>query len=132
MKKILVFLIISIALLAASSPILAANGFGITLPNPLCPQGPWTGVGPPDPNRPCINDFPTLISKITTFVVTVVTSISVVIFLYAGFLYLTSAGSPERIAKGNKAVIYAIVGIAIALAGTGLVEVITAVVGTGP
>lgn len=157
MKKIFLFLIVSVTLFSFASPILAAAtpiggactqdsdcaspgkckddgtgskkctdpGFGVTLVNPLCIDGSGG-------SKPCISDFPGLIKKITTYVSSIVGSIAVIIFLYAGFLYLTSAGSPEKISKAHRALIYAIVGVGIALAGTGLVVVIEEVVGTGP
>ncbi len=80
----------------------------------------------------CVKDFPTLLSSITKYVTGLIASIAVVIFIYAGFLYLTSAGNPEKISRGNKAVLFACIGIAIALAGAGLVAVITAIIGPPP
>jgi hypothetical protein len=139
-----------------------ANGFGVTLQNPLCPNGggqvcsvqgcntnngrdmecptgsgtrcgtiaacctEYSGTMQPST---CINSIPSLLTTITNYITGIIASIAVVIFIYAGFLYLTSAGNPEKISRGNKAVIYGIVGLAIALAGQGLIDVIKAVIG---
>ncbi|MBX4200791.1 pilin [Candidatus Parcubacteria bacterium] len=89
------------------------------------------GKPPVQTDTSCVKDFPTLLSTITKYVTGLIATISVLIFIYAGFLYLTSAGDPAKISHANKAVIYAFIGIAISLAGTGLVAVITAVIGAG-
>jgi hypothetical protein len=42
--------------------------------------------------------------------------ISVIMFMISGFMFLASAGSPEKMATAKKALIYAIIGIVISLA----------------
>ncbi len=109
---------------ASSSP-----SFGVTLPNPLC----WSsgGVGPPAPGttsvEPCINTVQDLLAAITAFVLDIIGALAVVMFIYAGFLFLTYPVNPGNLEKGKKALLYAIIGVAIALAGNGLIIVIKAV-----
>ena len=39
--------------------------------------------------------------------------IAVIMMIYAGFLFVTSAGDANRIATAKKAILYAIIGVAI-------------------
>ena len=56
--------------------------------------------------------LPEIISGILTkTVLPVVSAIAVGAILYAGVLYMTSQGDPEKLAKAKKALLYAIVGI---------------------
>jgi hypothetical protein len=118
-KSALIGLITFIALFSITGFALA--DFGVNIPNPLCLGG--------TSSTPCINDFPTLITTITGYILTVVGALAVVMIVYAGFLFLTSSGSPEKIGKAKQALIYALWGVAISLAGTGLISVIKAVLG---
>lgn len=96
----------------------------ITLPNPLCTGGP----GSPG----CINSFTGLLTQITTYILNIIGGLAVIMFIWAGILFVTSAGDPSKITKARHVVIYAIIGIAIALAGKGLIAVITEVIGSSP
>ncbi len=93
-------------------------GFGVSIPNPLCLPGSAT----------CVNDFPTLIKDITAYISGVIGSLAVIIFIWAGILFVTSSGNEAQLGKAKKALLYAVVGSAIALAGAGLVAVIQAVI----
>lgn len=117
MKKNLVLLFTALIFLSVGMPALAA--FGFNLPNPLCLQ-----TGPI-----CINDFPTLITNITDYIFNVVGFLATLMLVIAGVMFVISAGNPGKIDSAKKAAIYAAVGLAIALAGKGLIAVIKAVVG---
>lgn len=55
---------------------------------------------------------PQIINKIlTSMIVPLAAAIAVGAILYAGVLYMTSQGDPEKLAKAKKALLYAIVGI---------------------
>ena len=110
--------------------LLATNGYvlagttsttTITLPNPLCPGGSGSSG--------CVDSFPTLITTITTYIFTLIAGLAVIMFLWAGILFVTSAGSEQKVTSARKALFWAVVGTAIALTGQGLVAVITAVIG---
>ncbi len=92
----------------------------VNLPNPLCPTG--GGVN-------CTNDFPTLITKIATFIKNLIASLAVIVLVWAGILFVTSSGNEARLGTAKKALIYAVIGIAIALAADGLLGVIKGVLG---
>ncbi|PID33190.1 hypothetical protein CR969_02105 [Candidatus Saccharibacteria bacterium] len=50
--------------------------------------------------------------------------ITVGFIIYGGFVYMTSSGSPDKAAKGKKTVIYAVVGLVIAIGSTLLVNLV--------
>ncbi len=109
-----------VAFLAYATTAFAAP---IVLTNPLCPN-PGTAT--------CIDSFSALIARAIDVLMPLIGSIAVIIFIYAGILFLTSAGDPGQIQKAKDAVKYAIIGIVIALAGTGIIGVVRSVVGTQP
>lgn len=55
--------------------------------------------------------------------------ISVIIVLYAAFLYMTAGGSEEKVKKAHKALFWALVGIGVVLIGSGVVNIIKDVLG---
>lgn len=119
--KNLVFLILLIVFLSFTNLALAAT---ITLPNPLCLGGP----GSPG----CVDSFAVLIEKITDYILTVIEILAVLMFVWAGILFVTSGGNPGQITKARNALMYAVIGAIIALAGKGLIVVIKAVIGVPP
>ncbi|OGZ78144.1 MAG: hypothetical protein A2358_02225 [Candidatus Staskawiczbacteria bacterium RIFOXYB1_FULL_37_44] len=80
----------------------------VTIPNPL------TGV----------NNFGELLLKIADGVGTVVASLGTIMIIWAGILYLTSAGSPEKMTKARTALTYAIIGIVIGISARAIVLII--------
>ncbi|MDO8530086.1 MAG: hypothetical protein Q7S10_01640 [bacterium] len=115
MKKV-IFLLLIIGFLGVSSMAFAA----ITLPNPLCPGGAGSSG--------CVGDLPALIQNIVNYVSLVVGSLAILVFVWAGILFVSSGGNPGQITKARQALMYAVIGTAIALAGTGLVAVVREVV----
>lgn len=73
------------------------------------------------------NDFKTLLTKIAGGVGALVASLGTIMLIVAGILYLISAGSPEKMATAKKALIYAIIGIAIGITATAIVAAILAI-----
>mgnify|MGYP001612895586 CR=1 FL=1 len=114
--KNLVFLILFIVFLVSAGLVSAQL---IVIPNPLCLGGPGPG---------CVNTFETLIFNITTFIFGIVGSLATVMFIWAGILFVTSAGNPGRIDQARKATIYAAVGAAIAIAGSGLIALVRTII----
>ncbi len=118
MKKSLIFLLVCIGLLSVSGLALADT---ITLPNPLCLGGPGSAG--------CVDSIQLLIKKITDFVSDIIGILAVLMFVIAGIMFVISSGNPEKIGTAKKMAIYAAWGVAIALAGKALVQIITAVIG---
>lgn len=125
MKRIFFFLTISLVFLgfaAATGPVLAGNV--INFPNPLCPD--------PNNSQNCINDVPTLIGKITDYVLTFIGALATLMFVWAGILFVVSGGDEGKVTKARNALMWAAIGLGIALAGKGLLAVIREVIGTNP
>jgi hypothetical protein len=109
MNKKAVYLIAFAGLLSLASSVFAQ----ITIPNPL--KG--------------VDSFGDLLAKIADGVGTVIAALGTIMIIVAGILYLTSAGSPERMTKAKTALVYAIAGIVIGLAAHVIVKVIKEVIG---
>ena len=124
MQKKLLFLTLLITFAGMTSSAFAA----VTLPNPLCLNPATPCVSSPT----CTCNFTDLITKIINFVLIVIGSVAVLMLVWAGILFVTSAGSPEKISKGKQALTYAIIGLVIAFAGGGLILVIKEVIGVSP
>jgi hypothetical protein len=73
--------------------------------------------------------FPALFEKIASAVAVLIASLGGVMIIISGILFLTSAGNPERLTKARTALIYAIAGIAIGLAASGIIATIKTVIG---
>ena len=76
------------------------------------------------PNPLGVNDFGELLLKIAGGIGVLISSLGTIMIIVAGILYLTSAGSPERMATAKKALFYAIAGIAIGISATAIVATI--------
>ena len=76
-----------------------------------------------------VNNFCDLLTKIAGQVGTVIASLGVIMIIVSGILYLTSAGSPEKIKTAKTALIYAIVGIAIGIAAVAIKDIVLSVMG---
>ena len=57
-----------------------------------------------------INDF---IARIINYLLGMIGSVALVLFIYGGFLWMTSAGRAEAVAKGQKIIVWATIGMAI-------------------
>jgi hypothetical protein len=70
------------------------------------------------------DNFKALLTNIATGVGTAIASLSVIMFIVAGGMYLFSAGNPGRMETAKKALIYAIIGIVIGSGASGIVAYI--------
>lgn len=107
MKRGLIFLITLIILFGLANPVLA-----LLLPNPLSAY-----------------TFQELITKIVNYIATVVGGLAVIVFIWAGILFLTSGGNETQLSKAKKALFYAAIGLAIALAASGLIYTVRFIIG---
>lgn len=112
--------VLCIGSIGFANPAFAGN---VTLKNPLCA----TGAG-----GTCVDTFELLITKITTFITQVIGALAVLMLVVAGIFFVLAGANPENVTKAKHIALYAIIGLAISLAGTGLVRVITAVIGPTP
>ena len=58
-----------------------------------------------------VSTVPEVISRLIKIMLGLVGTVSLVVFIYAGFLWITAQGKPDMITKGKDAMIWAVVGI---------------------
>jgi len=61
------------------------------------------------------SDISTLLKNIIGFLIVLAIPISAILIVYAGYLYITSAGNEEKIKTAQKTLIWALIGFAIVL-----------------
>lgn len=110
-KALMVFLGISILFAAMLIPALAVNA----------QQGPTNFPVQPGgfPFQRNVNNLETGVQTIVTRVANVagfiIVALSILMILWSAFLFLTSGGDPAKITSARNYIIYALVGIAVAL-----------------
>ncbi len=78
----------------------------------------------PNPLGPETQSFTDIINAIAGYALLIVTPLSVVVILYAAALFMFSAGDVEKVKKAKRALLWAVVGLAIVLTGKGLISII--------
>lgn len=71
-----------------------------------------------------ITGVTSVLDQVAGWFLIVVVTVSVIFFVYAGFLYITSGGDDDKIKKAKDYLLYGVIGIAVAL----LAKAITTVV----
>jgi len=90
-----------VAVLIWPARILAAEADSVTLGNPL-QEGKSQAISTGE-----------LFGRIIQAMLGVVGSIALVMFIYGGFLWLTSGGSADKIKKGRETLVWAILGLVV-------------------
>lgn len=101
---LIILALIPVATAAAVEPV-------VTIPNPLN-----------------VESFQELLDAIINFIFWVGMAIAPVLFVIAGFIYVTSAGS-SRIDTAKKMMLYTVIGLVILLFARGLVTVLKSIIG---
>ena len=111
MKKIKQLLIVGsvvMGLLFSNSYVLAQDPTVISLENPI-------GVG---------TDINTIIGNIIKVSLGLVGAFALLVFVYGGFLWLTSGGNKEKVKTGSKAMLYAFIGIFLIFSSYAILNVV--------
>lgn len=77
------------------------------------------------------DSFTKLLLNIISGVGMVIASLGTIMIVVAGILYLSSAGSPERMTTAKKALFYAIIGIALGITAKTIADIIVDILKTG-
>jgi len=110
-----------VVMVIALSPVFAGQVFA-----QLSGTGP-AGIPPCPPNSILCRDSWTLASVfqlVLQVAIGIAFLVSVLILVYGGFMYITAAGNDERATKGRKAIISALVGLAVVLLSYVLVNLV--------
>ncbi len=70
-------------------------------------------------------DLEALFATIGTYLFSILMALAVIILVIAGYLFVTAGGSPEQLGKAKRMIVWALVGIAVALLARGLVTLVT-------
>jgi hypothetical protein len=72
--------------------------------------------------------FTELFEVITKWITDIALVIAPLIIVYGGFLHITSAGDPAKSSQGKKVILYAAIGLIIALLARSLISVLEEIV----
>jgi len=106
---------------AVLMPLLAIGIIAAQQPPPISIQPPAT--------QPLseATSFQVIISKLFSFLFWVIMLLAVLFFLIGAFFYLTSAGNEEKVKKAKNYLIYATVGLVIALLSQAIPKIIVTI-----
>ena len=107
MKKFILSALILIVLLSV-----AGSALAIQITNPLS-----------------ATNFSELLTNISTGVAGLVGTLSVIMIIIAGIMYLTSAGDPQKTNNAKSALKYAIIGIVLSLVAIPIILTIKSIIG---
>lgn len=114
MKKIILFLSFFSLLILLTSVVSAATQ---TNPQPSATAGTVSLTNPLPDTSP-----QKLIGLVIKAVLGIVGSLALVMFIYGGFLWMTSAGNAEQVQKGKNVLIWATLGLAVIFSAYALVN----------
>jgi len=72
------------------------------------------------------NTFPQVFTAIVKFLQTFGTPLAIIMFIYGGFLYLTSGGSQEKVKMAHRTMTWSAVGLGVIVIGSTFVKIICA------
>ena len=70
------------------------------------------------------DELENLLGSVGDWFFTIFLLVAIIFLIWSAFLYLTAAGDPTKVSKAKTALIYAIVGIAVALLAGGLTDLV--------
>ncbi|MBU2564527.1 pilin [Patescibacteria group bacterium] len=114
MNKFLIFLII-FGIFLVVVPVLADDSCEpglVCIPNPLK-----------------AGDIPELIHDITGIIQIVVIPLGIIMIMIGGFQYMTSTGNEEKVTKAKKTIMWAIIGVVIAIAANFITGILEEIIG---
>lgn len=88
-----------------------SGGSTVSLTDPLTNQTGGSSVSPQ-----------TFIGKIIGAALGIVGSLALLMFIFGGFTWMTSAGSPEKVTKGKSIMVWAAIGLAVIFSSYALVK----------
>ncbi|OGC81313.1 MAG: hypothetical protein A2788_01620, partial [Candidatus Abawacabacteria bacterium RIFCSPHIGHO2_01_FULL_46_8] len=114
--------ILAILLLGLAAPALAQGPSRVDQPSATGSLQSFPSGLEPSLTRE--GDLATLIGQIINFFLGFTALVAVIIIIYGGVQYLTSAGEPEKAKKGKQTIVYAVIGILVIILSYSLVNTI--------
>lgn len=79
---------------------------------------------------PTTSSDASVLENILSIVFLVLGALSVIFIIFGGFKYVTSTGNPERATEGRQTILYALIGLVIAVSAFAIVRFVIARTGT--
>ena len=79
---------------------------------------------------PATLDVMTVLERIVDWLFTILLVVAAIFIVVAGYYFVTATGNPETVSKARNFVMYALIGVAVAVASRGLVALVRRIVGT--
>ena len=76
----------------------------------VCLESPLEQIDPKTGKSSDVTDFPTVLGTVIKAALGIIGSITLLMLIWGGFQWLTSAGNPEKVKKGTQTMIWAAVG----------------------
>jgi hypothetical protein len=121
MKKLLISIMILLSFLGLLVVPAAASA---ALTPPPAETDVTKGTAPPT------NSVETAINNIMNWFFVIVLIVAVIFLLWAGFLFITAGGDPDKVNTARQNVMYAMVGVAVAVLAKGIVSLVQGLVAT--
>lgn len=121
MKKIIflfIFLLVPLSVMAATDQ----SGCNPPIPGKVCIENPLGG------NRV---EFTAIAGTIIKGLLGVIGSLTLLMFVWGGFQWLTSAGNAEKVEAGSKTMIWAVIGVLLVFSSYFLITTFTKFLSTG-
>jgi len=120
-----VFAAMALIMLIAVSPALALPSETGTTDTGTAAGASATTIAPRELVNPLgTESIPELIGRVITIFTAVAGSIALLMFVYGGVMWLASGGSADKIEKGKKAIIWAVIGLAVIFGGYAVLRLI--------
>ena len=104
--------------------------FSIPFVNAAVSQDGWDTTSMEETNLSGESVFDILVS-FTSWSITLVGIVCVIVFIYGGFLYMTAQGENDKLQQAKKVIIYAVVGVVVAVLGLVIVQTVNSIFGGG-
>jgi heme/copper-type cytochrome/quinol oxidase subunit 2 len=84
----------------------------------ILPEGPQTGA-----------EIVTIINTISNWIFTIFLAVAVIFIIMAAIKFLTSGGDPGKVQSARDSLLYALIGVAVAVLAKGLVALTRVIIG---
>ncbi|MBU0597161.1 pilin [Patescibacteria group bacterium] len=69
-------------------------------------------------------DISTIVGKIIKTATGIMGSLTLLVFVYGGFVWITSAGQPEKVKKGMTTMLYAVIGLFVIFSSYAILDLV--------
>jgi len=102
----------------------------LTIISFLIPLTVWGQITIPNPLE--YETLQELVDKLIDFIFAVAIAITPLVLIYAGFLFLTAGGDPQKVNQAKSLIFWALIGLTIVILAKGLIKVLQDVLGVTP